>query len=106
MLGSPILYLKGMRILMFQLSGIYYKMSELQGCANFANENAKSCPKGGVEQNDHCLDHRKSCPHDCTGSKASDRGNGLRLVCPVNSSGSAVYRPSCPDMVVSENRGP
>ena len=25
MLGSPILYLKGMRILMFQLSGIYYK---------------------------------------------------------------------------------
>ena len=25
MLGSPILYLKGMRILMFQLSGFYYK---------------------------------------------------------------------------------
>ena len=24
MLGSPILYLKGMRILMFQLSGFYY----------------------------------------------------------------------------------
>ena len=24
-LGSPILYLKGMRILMFQLSGFYYK---------------------------------------------------------------------------------
>ena len=25
MLGSPILYLEGMRILMFQLSGFYYK---------------------------------------------------------------------------------
>ena len=25
MLGSPILYLKGMRIWMFQLSGIYYR---------------------------------------------------------------------------------
>ena len=25
MLGSPILYFKGMRILMFQLSGFYYK---------------------------------------------------------------------------------
>ena len=24
MLGSPILYLKGMRIMMFQLSGFYY----------------------------------------------------------------------------------
>ena len=24
-LGSPILYLKGMRMLMFQLSGFYYK---------------------------------------------------------------------------------
>ena len=30
MLGSPILYLKGMRILMFQLSGFYYKAL---GCA-------------------------------------------------------------------------
>ena len=27
MLGSPILYLKGMRILMFQLSGFYYIQS-------------------------------------------------------------------------------
>ena len=27
MLGSPILYLKGMRILMFQLSGFYYRVS-------------------------------------------------------------------------------
>ena len=26
MLGSPILYLKGMRILMFQLSGFYYML--------------------------------------------------------------------------------
>ena len=26
MLGSPILYLKGMRILMFQLSGFYYTL--------------------------------------------------------------------------------
>ena len=26
MLGSPILYLKGMRILMFQLSGFYYSL--------------------------------------------------------------------------------
>ena len=25
-LGSPILYLKGIRILMFQLSGFYYKL--------------------------------------------------------------------------------
>ena len=25
MLGSPILYLKGMRAIMFQLSGFYYK---------------------------------------------------------------------------------
>ena len=25
MLGSPILYLKGMRVLMFQLSGFYYR---------------------------------------------------------------------------------
>ena len=25
MLGSPILYLKGMRIMMFQLSGVHYK---------------------------------------------------------------------------------
>ena len=29
LLGSPILYLKGMRILMFQLSGIYYKVKQL-----------------------------------------------------------------------------
>ena len=29
MLGSPILSLKGMRILMFQLSGIYYNVHEL-----------------------------------------------------------------------------
>ena len=27
MLGSPILYLKGMRILMFQLSGFYYTLT-------------------------------------------------------------------------------
>ena len=27
MLGSPILYLKGMRIMMFQLSGFYYMVS-------------------------------------------------------------------------------
>ena len=27
MLGSPILYLKGMRAIMFQLSGFYYKGS-------------------------------------------------------------------------------
>ena len=26
MLGSPILWLKGMRILMFQLSGFYYRV--------------------------------------------------------------------------------
>ena len=31
MLGSPILYLKGMRILMFQLSSIYYKALGVQG---------------------------------------------------------------------------
>ena len=29
MLGSLILYLKGMRRMMFQLSGFYYKSSEL-----------------------------------------------------------------------------
>ena len=28
MLGSPILYLKGMRIVMFQLSGFYYRKPE------------------------------------------------------------------------------
>ena len=34
MLGSPILYLKGMRVLMFQLSGFYYKFlqRELKVC--------------------------------------------------------------------------
>ena len=30
MLGSPILYLKAMRILMFQLSGFYCRFSELE----------------------------------------------------------------------------
>ena len=30
MLGSPTLYLKGMRILMFQLSGIYYRVEGLR----------------------------------------------------------------------------
>ena len=30
MLGSPILYLKGMRILMFQLSGFYYRTTQQQ----------------------------------------------------------------------------
>ena len=29
MLGSPILYLKGIRILMFQLSGFYYRLAQL-----------------------------------------------------------------------------
>ena len=29
MLGSPILYLRGMRILMFQLSGFYYNLEAL-----------------------------------------------------------------------------
>ena len=28
MLGSPILYLKGWRILMFQLSGFYYRINQ------------------------------------------------------------------------------
>ena len=31
MLGSPILYLKGMRILMFQLSGFYYRSLGFRG---------------------------------------------------------------------------
>ena len=31
MLGSPILYFKGMRIMMFQLSGFYFKSSLFQG---------------------------------------------------------------------------
>ena len=30
MLGSPILYLKGMRVLMFQLSGFYYKPKDVE----------------------------------------------------------------------------
>ena len=30
MLGSPILYLKGMRILMFQLSGFYYRVWRME----------------------------------------------------------------------------
>ena len=30
MLGSLILYIKGMRKLMFQLSGFYYKVSEFR----------------------------------------------------------------------------
>ena len=30
MLGSLILYLKGMRIIMFQLSGFYYKSSAIR----------------------------------------------------------------------------
>ena len=29
MLGSPILYLKGTRILMFQLSGFYYRVEAM-----------------------------------------------------------------------------
>ena len=31
MLGSPILYLKGMRLLMFQLSGFYYRVLRFLG---------------------------------------------------------------------------
>ena len=31
MLGSLILYLKGMRIVMFQLSGFYYMFSQMSG---------------------------------------------------------------------------
>ena len=30
MLGSPILYLKGMRLLMFQLSGFYYILNRIR----------------------------------------------------------------------------
>ena len=41
-LGSLILYLKGMRIMMFQLSGFYYKVSSLGfGVVDF-NQNPES----------------------------------------------------------------
>ena len=33
MLGSLIIYLKGMRAMMFQLSGFYYKTPENRACA-------------------------------------------------------------------------
>ena len=38
MLGSPILYLKAMRILMFQLSGFYYRgiLDSIRSCGCFA----------------------------------------------------------------------
>ena len=35
MLGSLILYTKGMRILMFQLSGFYYRRFRFQGLVGF-----------------------------------------------------------------------
>ena len=36
MLGSPILYLKGMRLMMFQLSSFYCNVSEMQQLSRFA----------------------------------------------------------------------
>ena len=45
MLGSPILYLKGMRILMFQLSGFYYRACGLR----FVGYGAGVCRVQGLE---------------------------------------------------------
>ena len=58
MLGSLILYLKGMRIIMFQLSGFYYKLSRFCRALGSledvkealrvrgASEPESCCPKG------------------------------------------------------------
>ena len=45
MLGSPILYLKGMRILMFQLSGFYYRVFLATGGGEDVGLTPKTFPK-------------------------------------------------------------
>ena len=42
MLGSLILYLKGMRIMMFQLSGFYYKSYIQKSCPLSSKANSSS----------------------------------------------------------------
>ena len=43
MLGFPLLYFKGMRLLMFQLSGFYYKSLLTTGKRRNSSRTLKSC---------------------------------------------------------------
>ena len=43
MLGSPILYLKGMKILMFQLSGFYYKVRSSDSLLSLPLPSREAC---------------------------------------------------------------
>ena len=62
MLGSPILYLKGMRILMFQLSGIYYKLN----CSTEPAAPDLECRAAGLESSDIESDYQIHDSQVCT----------------------------------------